>query len=132
VNQTTPLQGLHVSALVVLDGVRAIVIVPFEHHVLAFVLVEALRFTVGVGSVKVGRRGADLNSAGRSGGGQGEDGGHNRGQVGMDVRFAVHRLILLRGCYLRLMFQKRLGVGPGAILKLVERIQYKARGEHLG
>jgi hypothetical protein len=30
------------------------------------------------------------------------------------------------------MFQKRLGVGPGAILKLVDCIQDKARGEHLG
>src|ERR1700761_1925101 len=67
------LQRLHVSALVVLDGVWAIAVVPLEHHVLAFVLVEALGFAGGVGSVKVGCRGTDLSSAGRGGGGEGED-----------------------------------------------------------
>jgi hypothetical protein len=83
----------------VLDGVRAIVIVPFQHYEFALVLIETLGFSGGVGSVKVGRCGANLRSPSRGGGSKGEDGGHNRGQVGMDGRFAVHRLILLRVAY---------------------------------
>ena len=50
-------------------------VVPLQYYVLAMVLIETLRFTVGVGCVEVGRLAADLGGTSRGG----EDKGEHRG-----------------------------------------------------
>src|SRR6185437_12935570 len=48
------LELLHVPALIMLAGVRAPLIVPFQDHVLAFVIGELLRLSVIINGVKPG------------------------------------------------------------------------------
>src|SRR6185312_3454501 len=54
------LELLHVPALIMLAGVRASLIVPFQDHVLAFVIGELLRLSVIINGGEAGGRIADF------------------------------------------------------------------------
>ena len=122
VNHTTPfavhcfLQGLHIPALVMLHGVRAIVVMPLQDDILAAVLIQTLGLAAGVGSMEVRRLAADLGGTGGGGEGDGQGCGQNCGHADMDGIFPGHRLILFGfGCPNFLLRTTNEGSGCGLL-----------------